>query len=37
MPVHTSFSYHRQNAAVQKQTTVTAYYKSILLPLFAEL
>ena len=37
MPVHTSFSYHRQYAAVQKQTAVTAYYESILLLLFAKL
>ena len=37
MPVHTSFSYQRQYAVVQKQTAVAAYYESILLLLFAEL
>ena len=37
MPAHTSFSYHRQYADVQKQTAVTAYYESILLLLFSEM
>ena len=37
MPFHTSFSYHRQYAVVQKQTAVIAYYESILLLLFAEM
>ena len=37
MPVHTSFSYQRQYAVVQKQTAVTSYYESTLLLLFAEL